>query len=565
MSDSAAQPETGADQIAHALAAMGVRHVFGIVSIHNMPIFDAINRLGATQIIDVRHEQAGTHAADGYARATGKLGVMIASTGPGTTNTVTGLYEAQYASSRVLVLTGQAETDFYGKGLGYVHEAEQQVAMLRTVCRRVESPRHVDQVLSRLDAVVADMCCGRGAPGALEIPIDLQYAAAPVSAVAEFGFGTYSGVISNAQRFPAPAADVAALAARLQDARRCVILAGGGVIAADAGAALAALAERLDAPVLTTVDGRGAMSEAHPLVVGNYFGSASMYKAIADADVTLAIGTRLAAGVDGAGARQRPPGALLQIDIDPNMIGRAFPVAQGLVADARSALEGLLAELDGQADSAANDAQFLESILTARDGLRGAMRRRIGPDYAVMMDAMRAVLPEDGLWVRDTTIAAYNFGNQLFPVHEPRTSINPASGAIGPGLPMALGAALGSGRRTLLMHGDGGFMFHATELATAAQYRLPLTVVVMNDGGYGVLRWLQDTRFGRINETDLGQVDFALMAQSMGVPGQRVATVSAFEAALAQGFAEDGPYLIDVDMLQLAPMEISMMPQPAKS
>ena len=135
----------GADLIAEGLAAYGVEHVFAIVSIHNMPILDAINRLGKTRIVDVRHEQAGTHAADGYARATGRMGVMIASTGPGTTNTVTGLYEAQYASSPVLVITGQAETAFYGKGLSYVHEAENQVPMLATVCRRVESPRQAEQ------------------------------------------------------------------------------------------------------------------------------------------------------------------------------------------------------------------------------------------------------------------------------------------------------------------------------------------------------------------------------------------------------------------------------------
>src|SRR5210317_989419 len=156
---------TGADVIAEGLAALGVEHVFGIVSIHNMPIFDAINRLGKTKIIDVRHEQAGTHAADGYARATGKLGVMIASTGPGTSNTVTGLYEAQYGSSRVLVITGQAETAFYGRGVGYVHEAENQVAMLSSLCRRVESPRHINQLGPCLQLVVDDLFTGRPAPG----------------------------------------------------------------------------------------------------------------------------------------------------------------------------------------------------------------------------------------------------------------------------------------------------------------------------------------------------------------------------------------------------------------
>jgi len=220
---------------------------------------DAINRLGRTKLIDVRHEQAGTHAADGYARATGKLGVMIASTGPGPTNTVTGLYEARYASSPVLVITGQAETAFYGKGLSYVHEAEAQLPMLRTVARRVESPRHVSTLRDAFVAVVKDMRSGRPAPGALEIPIDLQYAEA-----AECDFPD----LELPEFAPEPRA-LAALVERIAAAKRRVIVAGGGVIAAEGAAALTALAERLDAPVITTVDGRGAIPEDHPLCVGN--------------------------------------------------------------------------------------------------------------------------------------------------------------------------------------------------------------------------------------------------------------------------------------------------------
>jgi acetolactate synthase I/II/III large subunit len=539
---------TGADLVADALADMGVTDVFAIVSIHNMPILDAINRLGRTRIIDVRHEQGGTHAADGYARATGRMGVMIASTGPGTSNTVTGLYEAQYASSRVLVITGQAETAFYGRGVGYVHEAENQAAMLRTVCRRVESPRHVSALGSALDSVVRDMHLGRGAPGAIEIPIDIQYAETePVR---------FTPPVVAA---PAPdAVQVEKLVDRLRHARRRVIVAGGGVIAANAAAELRRLTEALDVPVITTVDGRGVLPEDHRLCIGNYYQSAGIYQAIAEADVTLAIGTRFAVGVDAQGARFVPPGALLQIDVDPNMIGRTHRAALGLAADARLALEAINLAL---VDVSPNDAQFNETVLAARDGVRGAMRRRLGDDYAQIMDLIRDRLPRDGLLVRDTTIAAYNFGNQLLPVYEPRTSMNPASGAIGPGLPFAIGAAIGTGRQALVIHGDGGFMFHATELATAAQYQVPVIVCLFNDSGYGVLRWLQDTRFGRINETDLGKMDFARMAESMGVPGCRVHDVAGFEQALDAGMAAPGPYLIDVDMEHLAPMEISVMPK----
>ena len=322
---------TGADLIADALGQLEVEHVFAIVSIHNMPILDAINRLGKTKIIDVRHEQAGTHAADGYARASGKLGVMIASTGPGTSNTVTGLYEAQYGSSRVLVITGQAETAFYGKGLSYVHEAENQVPMLASVCRRVESPRHINQLGRAFNAVVNDMFTGRGAPGALEIPIDIQYAATQATQVS----------LPMAQQFQPEEDDLDKAIEKIAKAHKRIIIAGGGVIAAGAHRELLTLAEQLDAPVITTVDGRGVIPETHPLCIGNYYNSAGMYNALLDADLTLAIGTKFAVGVDGQFAVQTPPGELVHIDIDGNMIGRTHTADLGIVADAKQALAGI--------------------------------------------------------------------------------------------------------------------------------------------------------------------------------------------------------------------------------
>jgi len=538
---------TGADLIADALAQLGVEHVFGIVSIHNMPLMDAINRLGKTKIIDVRHEQAGTHAADGYARASGKMGVMIASTGPGTSNTVTGLYEAQYGSSRVMVITGQAETAFYGKGLSYVHEAENQVPMLATVCRRVESPRHISQLGSAFGAVLNDMYTGRGAPGALEIPIDLQYAE---TERATFAYPQ--------NEFAADEAQIERALESIKNASRRIIVAGGGVIAAGAGAEVRALAQQLDCPVLTTVDGRGVIPEDHELCVGNYYNSAGIYNAIQGADLTIAIGTKFAVGVDGQGQAQTPPGDLVQIDIDGNMIGRTHRAHVGVLADAKVALTAINADL---AELQPNDGQFNQTIWEARDGVRHAMRERLGEDWPHVMDTIRAKLPRDGVFVRDQTISAYNWGNQQFPIYEPRTSINPTSGAIGPGFPMSVGAAIATDRKTVVVHGDGGFMFHATELATAAQYQIPLVICLFNDSGYGVLRWLQTNRFGRVNETDLGKVAFARMAESMGVPGQRVQSVAEFAAALDTAMDVTGPYLIDVDMEHFAPMEISVMPK----
>jgi acetolactate synthase-1/2/3 large subunit len=540
---------TGADLVASALKALGVRHAFAIVSIHNMPILDAINRLGFTRLIDVRHEQAGTHAADGYARATGEIGVMIASTGPGTTNTVTGLYEAAYASSRVLVITGQAETGFYGRGLGYVHEADKQVEMLRSVARVVESPREARDIAPLLAHVVAEMSRGRGQPGAIEIPIDLQYA----------DVGDQQFVVPPAKTNAPDRTAIAAAADVLKSARRRVIIAGGGVIASGAGAALVELAQRLGAPIVTTVNGRGTVAETHPLSIGNLYQSRAISEVLGSADVTLAVGTRFQAGVDGANHRLKPPGQLVHIDVDPGVIGRAHPAAVSVVGDAKLALESLQAQL---ADASPNDAQFNAALLEVRDGVRASLRARIGGDYAAIMDRMRTGLPNDGNVVRDTTVPAYNFGNQLLPILSARTSMSPTSGAIGPALPMAIGAAIGSGRRTLVIHGDGGFMFHATELATAAQYRVPVVVCVFNDRGYGVLRGLQANRFeGRINETDLGVVDFVAMAKSMGVPGRVVKSIADFDTGYRDALATDGPYLLEIDMLALEPMKGSIPPR----
>ncbi len=534
---------TGAELIARKLRDHDVRHAFGIVSIHNMPILDAINRLGFTQMIDSRHECAAAHSADGYARATGKLGVAIASTGPGTTNTVTGLYEAAYANSRVLVITGQAETRYYGKGAGYVHEAENQLPMLRTVARRVESPTTAAQIGQLFDAVVSDMSSGRQQPGALEIPIDLQYAVA-----AQEGAGQDSEVTPATPVNPTLQQDQLQRAAdKLRGASRRVLLVGGGAM--QAGAQVVALAEALGAPILTTPNGRGAVSEEHELCVGNLYQVPDLLQAAQDADVTLAIGTRFQVGVDARNHALVPPGELIHIDIDNNvldLVHRADVAVQGDALVAVTALHELLVGANP------NDAQFNAGVLQAGDDVKGKMRERLGPDFQGICTAISEVMAPDTVLVRDNTIAAYFMANQLIPIRSPRCSISPTSGAIGPGLPLGIGAAAGTGKRTIVIHGDGGFMFHATELATAVQHELPVTVCIFNDGGYGILRFLQSSRFeGRINETDLGFMDFTLMAKSMGCAGERVDSVAAFEAALANAAASKGPYVVDIDVRKM--------------
>ena len=536
----------GADAVVRALNKMGVTHVFGIISIHNMPIFDAITRDGSIRIIDCRHEMAATHAADGYARATGKIGVAIASTGPGTTNTVTGLYEASYASSPVLLITGQAETGFYGKAQGYVHEAEAQLPMLQTVTRRAESIRLAAQIEATILSVASDITSGRPSSGAVEIPIDLQYARVEPAAAE----------LRPVQ--PELTGDLDAAARLISESRKRIIIAGGGATCGGAAERITRLAEKLRAPVFMTPNGRGALPETHELVIGNLYASRQLHSDMTDADLTIAIGTRFQAGVGGANAALTPPGKLLHIDIDAAVIGRVHKTDVAIVADANDALMGIDAAINPEpADEA-----FVARVLASSRRLRETLVKRLGPDYAGIMTTIREVAPDDALIVRDTTVPAYNFVNQLLPILAPRTFIGPASAAIGPGLPLAVGAAAGSGRKTIVIHGDGGFMLHATELATAAQYRLPMVICVFDDGGYGVLRGLQSRQFdGRYCDTDLGVTDFAMMAESMGVTGVTVASLSDFQRAFRNAVNADEPVLLHIDMRKLEPMQGSLPPR----
>ena len=534
-------PITGGEAAREALIKLGVKHVFCIPSIHNLPILDAINRLGGITPVVVRHEQAAAHSADGYARATGELGVVIASTGPGTTNTVTGIYEAARASSRVLVLTGQAETYYYGKGRGAGHEAEHQVPMLQTVARRVESPRYTHDIAPAIFRAAADIQTGRPQPAAVELPIDIQYGSTDV-AVGE-PYPTH----------PVPVAEdsVAQAADLIGKAQKRIIVAGGGVNHGDASDALVALAEQLDAPVFTTDNGRGAIPDDHPLSMGPYLYARDTSQAIADADVVLAVGTWFRIR-----SNNPLPGKLVHLDVDARSINLNYRADVEIIGDAALGLTALSAAMNPEP----GDAGFREAVSAASSRVKARIRERIGPDMEQIMDSMREQLPRDGIFVRDMTQPAYNWGNPLFPILGSRTTMNPTTGAIGPGLPLANGAALGSGKKTIAMHGDGGVMCHIGELATTAQYNLPVVLCIFTDGGYGVLRGIQSRTFDdRMIGVDLATPNFVMIARGMGIEAEAVNSADGFTEALARAMAHDGPYVLDIDMSKLAPMKGTIM------
>jgi acetolactate synthase-1/2/3 large subunit len=534
---------TGGEVVLEALVALGVDHVFAIASVHNLPVLDAIRRRGGVTVINVRHEQAAVHAADGYSRATGRLGVALTSTGPGAANAMGALFEAGFASSRVLMITGQVETRFYGQGRAYLHEAEQQLPMLRTLTRETWSVRRVEDIGEAVVAAGRAALTGRPQPTAIEIPVDLQYATTDVEVP-----------VAHPVRSAPPRDDrIAAAAELLASARRPLVWAGGGVVGAGAADALRVLVERLQIPVVTSTQGRGALPEDHPLCLGPLVTSPPLRTCVEDADVVLAVGTRFQMYPTGFWS-VKLASSLIHVDADASVIGRSYPPTVSVVADAGEALRALD---DHVPALPVMESTWVTNCREAADEAREAAMAALGPDHRSIVGVIRRLLPPGGAVVRDATVPAYNWGDRLLPILQARTSMHPVSAAIGPGLPLALGATLGRQERSVVIHGDGGIMLTIAELSTLAQFRVPLTVCVFNDRGYGVLRGIQSATFdGARNDVDLATPDFVALAQAMGVPGEAVKDVEGFEQAFANSVAAEGPYLIEVDLTALAPMEI---------
>ena len=534
---------TGGQAVAETLALLGVSKVFGIVSVHNLPIYDAISLHPDIQVINVRHEQAAAHAADAYSRVTGELGVILTSTGPGALNAVAGIYEAAFVSSKLLMVTGQIESRFRGKGKGFLHEYEKQPELLSNLCRTVSSVRYAEDISRDMAAVADDIQRGRPQPGAIEIPIDLQYQSADIDL---FASRTISRLV------PDEALLNQALGL-LENAQRPLIWAGGGVNISGASGELTDLAERMGAPVVTTIEGRGAISEAHDLSLGFRTDRRSAAEIFEEADVVLAIGTRFQNYATRVWTLQMPEN-LIHIDVDPGVIGRNYPAAVPIVADAKMALQELLQGLS----KTAVDEQFLERCRKIKEADEEAIKEEIGPDHSEIVSVIRRLLPEECPVVRDSTVPNYTWGNRLLKILRSRTSIRPAAVAIGPGLPLAMGAAIGSMSHALLVQGDGGLQLSIGELSACAEHQIPVIALVFNDSGYNVLRIIQENVLGHKHGTELSKINFVTVAQGMGVEAERVEGIEQFEPALARALARSGPSVIEIDMDFLAPIELPL-------
>jgi|EndMetStandDraft_8_1072994.scaffolds.fasta_scaffold18011_3 acetolactate synthase-1/2/3 large subunit len=537
------------DLVAHALAEIGVTTVFGVISIHNMPILDAIARHNRIRFVPARGEAGAMNMADAYARVSRSLGVVITSTGTAAGNAAGSQVEALTAGSPVLHITSQIDRPWMDRDRAAIHDVPRQADMLRAVSKayfRVwEGRTAVGMVVA---AARAALTAPRG-PVSLEIPIDVQR-----EKVARPGHVGIGPIIPQAADPDA----LDALAELVQHARRPMLWLGGG--ARDAGGAAVDLAERGFA-VVSSTSGRAVVPETHRHTLGA-FNMTPPAQAIYDrADLMIVVGSRLR-GNETRNNAMRLPRPLVQIDADAGQAARNYAVDLFVNADARSALEGLCERLPAKLDV---DAKFLRDVAPARAQSEEKLAAALGP-YRLIADALRAQVAQGRHpFVRDVTLSNSTFGNRYVHLAAPHLGVHALGGGIGQGIAMAVGAALaGVQAKTVALIGDGGAMVNLGELATAVEAKADIAFILMNDRGYGVIRNIQDAQFGgRRHYADLHTPDFKLIAAALGIAHQRVSRVEDFDQALARALSAGGPQLVEVDMAAIGPFAVSFAGPPA--
>lgn len=522
------------DLVADFLARCGVTLAFGVISIHNMPMLDAIHRRGRIRFIPARGEAGAANMADAAARVSGGLGVVITSTGTGAGNAAGALVEAATAGTPLLHLTAQIETPYLDRGFGYLHEAPAQLAMLRAVSKAAFRIADPGAALAVLREAVRTALTAPTGPVSVEIPVDVQQALiAPLDDLAP---------LPVPQLVPTAAA-LDRLAERVAGARRPLLWLGGGARAA--GAAVARLAE-MGIGVVTSTAGRGVLPEDHAMSLGAYGGGPAAEGLYQTVDLMLIVGSHLRSNETRTYTLKLPE-RRLRVDVDPAAAARGYECEEFLLGDGALVLAGLAERLTRR--GLAVDPGFAADLARARQAAEDGLRRNAGA-YAPLIEALARAMPADAVWVRDITLSNSIWGNRAPNLSGPRQAVHALGGGIGQGLPMAVGAALATPtRRTVAMVGDGGLALSLGELATLAETRAPVTLLLMNDAGYGVIRNIQDNDYeGRRCYADILGPQFGFVAESLHVPHRTVRDLAAFPAAFAAALQIAGPAIIEIDM-----------------
>jgi len=533
---------TVGELVVRFLENCGTRAAFGVISIHNMPMLDAFHRRGQIRFVSARGEAGACNMADAYARVTGTLGACVTSTGTGAGNAAGALVEAVTAGTPMLHLTGQIESPYLDRDLGYIHEHPAQLAMLKAVGKdafRIRNPATALATLREAARLAQTPPCG---PVSIEIPIDVQKMLLDLPA----------------DLSPAPLAPVQpsmaavdALAERLCKARRPLLWLGGGARGASAAAQRLV---KMGWAVVSSVQGRGIVPEDHPQSLGSYNLQKPAEAFYETVDAMLTVGSRLRSN-ETLSYRLHLPATRYRIDANLLADNRGYESELFVHGDAQITLDALADRLEGRMEI---DHQLVADVKRARAEAGALVDATLG-SYLQLKNGLAEAAGQDLWWVRDITLSNSMWGNRAPVLNHPRAGVHALGGGIGQGLAMAIGTAVADathalGRKTVALVGDGGFMLNVGELACAVQEKANVLVVLMNDACYGVIKNIQDDIYGsRHCFVDLVNPDFAALCASLKVPHFTLVDPAKTVATLAEALQVSGPVLVEVDMKAWGP------------
>lgn len=540
---------TVGELIAAFLEQCGVETAFGVISIHNMPILDAINTRGKIRYVGARGEAGALNMADGLARVSGGLGVAFTSTGTAAGNAAGAMVEALTAGTALVHITGQIETTYLDQDLAYIHEAPDQLTMLSSISKAAFRVRSVDTALATVREAVRVARTAPTGPVSVEIPIDIQ--AARVEWPADLAAPHVSLPTHDSKR-------VEQLADALATAKRPLLWLGGG--ARHARPQVERLV-KLGFGVVTSVQGRGVLPEDHPATLGAFNVQSTVEDFYRTCDAMLVVGSRLR-GNETLKYKLALPQPLYRIDADALADNRGYRNAQFVHGDAAAILDQLATLLEGRLNV---DPAFAQDLAATREVAVAETGKGLGP-YKQLVDALQRAVGRDFNWVRDVTISNSTWGNRMLKIFEPRAGVHALGGGIGQGVQMAIGAALANAAaKTVCLVGDGGLMVNVGELVTAVQENANVMIVLMNDQCYGVIRNIQDAQYGgRRCFVQLHQPDFAQFCASFGLKHYRISSMDQAEAVVREGMAVSGPVMVEVDMLSVGSFTTAFAGPPVK-
>ena len=538
------------DLVAEFLHLNGVENVFGVVSVHNIPMLDAIGRRNFIRMIPARGEMGAGHMADGYARSVNGLGVVFTSTGPGAANVAGSIVEARFAGSPVIHFTGQTATSNLDKNQGTVHDVPNQLGMLQSISKKAIRINSAEEALTKLkDAVKTALTAPMG-PVSVEIPIDIQRTniKRPLD-LDQITLPTINLEIGDISSIDEMEAII------LSSKRKILWVGNGGKYAkkevkqfVDMGFA-----------VVTSTQGRGVIFEENKMCLGAFNAVPLIEDFYKSLDLMIVVGSRLR-GHETRDMSLQLPKNIIQIDIDSDAKNRTYNTNHFHCGDANKVLNELISRLSGKLNL---EEQWVSEVGNLKNKIINEYKDTLGA-YKNFPEIVRKVLPNNGRWVRDVTISNSMWGNRLMPISSPEENIYPVGAAIGPGMALAIGASIGSqDKKTIAMCGDGGFMLNLPDLWTVVETNCDVVFLVMNDQGYGVIKHIQESMYGgRKFFADLIGPNFEELSKVAKIKYKKIKNANDLEKKLDEAVRFSGPVLVEVDVNSVGEMPRYFMPPP---